>query len=146
MAGLAGHLRLVLHTPATSRQPCALALMSLRSRGRQRYCVFMGSILPGGQVFLKLEFCISGEEFPTWTASFAHLCLPPPFPACTGSLEFCGQQGFSPPARVLNDVESKGLRTMTPSFCEHFDERTSKSHKSSSRWQRSLESLIYHQQ
>lgn len=35
---------------------------------------------------------------------------------------------------------------MTPSFCEHFDERTSESHRSSSRWQRSLESLIYHQQ
>ena len=50
------------------------------------------------------------------------------------------------PAPVLNDLESEGLRTMTPSFCEQFDERTSESHKSSSRWQRSLESLIYHQE
>ena len=58
--------------------------------------VIMGSILPGGRGFLKMEFCISVKEFPTWTASFAHLCLLPSFPTCTGSLEFCGRQGFSP--------------------------------------------------
>ncbi|KAI4565550.1 hypothetical protein MJT46_008925 [Ovis ammon polii x Ovis aries] len=34
--------------------------MSLRSRGHQRSCVLVGSILSGGRGFLKMEFCISG--------------------------------------------------------------------------------------
>lgn len=93
--------------------------MSLRSAGGIRGPkVLVGSILSGGRGFLKMEFCISGEEFPTWTASFAHLCLPLPFPKYNGSLNSVGGRA-SPQLLCSPTMESEGLRTRTPSFREH---------------------------